>query len=164
MLIGLTWLLLLSGCQAGPWGNPKPPPGRAEATRTAMAKVAHQLQAADAISTVKIAPAPSRGRWEDVEDAVVWAIDEGGIEMGILTVHEFDWGRIYDLRTVEGWPATLRVEKAAGDRVYQRTASVGRFPDMPARRDRARKLEEAFDRWMHDLGKKRKPVPMQLRD
>ena len=89
--------------------------------------------------------------------------------MGIVTRHDFDWGYQYDLKTVEGWPATLTIRHiddagipVANARVYEADATVGRFPEMPERKARAAALVKAFDQWMTKLGRKPKPVPVEL--
>lgn len=117
-----------------------------------------------------LVPAGERGRFEDAPLACYWAISLDGVEMGLGETIETADSYIFKLKTVEGWPATLTVKRAPapgdpgapghpenpGDRVYEATATVGRFPDLPKRRARARKLLDAFDEFMTALGKKKK--------
>lgn len=99
------------------------------------------------------APAPyARGRWDDIDLAVYWAIAEPGVELATVRRRDFAWGFIYDLKTIEGWPGTLTIERVDGPRVYEVRASIGLFPGMHPEREQ--RLVEAVDRWMHDLGRK----------
>lgn len=103
--------------------------------------------------------ASGRGRWEDVPNAIRWAIAEEGVEMGLLDTHEQPSGYVFELITVEGWPATLTVQRTRNERVYEAAAQVGRFHDLLDRRDRAEALLRAFDDWMAVLGAKPQLVP-----
>lgn len=115
--------------------------------------------AADHESRYVLEAAGVRGRWEDVPDAIRWAIAEEGVEMGLVRTHTMVDGYIFQLITVEGWPASLTVRRADDSRVYIATAEVGRFHDVLDRSDRAAALVEAFDEWMAALGAKLQLVP-----
>jgi hypothetical protein len=144
----------LAGCAAAPPGNPLPPESEADRVLGAM-----QMAAAGHEPGLALAPAASsRGRWEDVPLAVYWAIAEDGVEMGTTQAIEHDWGWEYRLKTVEGWPATLRIERRDHPAVFHATASVGRFPDQPERIARAERLVAAVERVMAALGRKPRPV------
>jgi len=105
-------------------------------------------------------PAPAAGaageggeegvRWSDVPLAVLYACDE--IEAAVTRQAEHDWGWEFAIRTVEDWPATLRVRRADPPRIYDASASVGVFGD---RTDRAAALLAAFDEQMRAFGRKR---------
>ena len=107
-----------------------------------------------------------RGRWTDVETAVYWAMSEEGVEMGIGRIDRYGpiprWRLVqepkeitryvFHLKTIEGWPGTLIITPVDGEQVYETHATIGRFPDMPARQERAQKLIEAVEKWMQKLG------------
>ena len=89
-------------------------------------------------------------------------LDEGienGVEMGILQKIEHDWGVIFKLKTIEGWPVTMTLRKVEGEEVYKASATVSHFPDLPARQTRAKKLLDAFDKMMRAFGSKLQLVP-----
>jgi len=151
-------IVTVVGCQAEPrWGNPPPPPGTQQRLGAALRSTAAGFE-----PTHRLAPATSeRGRWEDVPLAVYWAIGEDGVEMGIVRRETTEDGFIFHLKTIEGWPATLIVERRPGGQVYAARAEVGRFPEMPARQERASNLVRAFEAHMRALGRKPKPVPIE---
>ena len=154
----------LGGCASEPPGNALLSSEATVGIREAMESAADEVAAADNIrQPFSLSAAGQSGRWEDIELAVIWAVDEAGIEMAMLDKHEFPWGTIFELRTVEGWPARLVVEKKLDDAgevmgIENRAAEVGRFPDQPERQSRARRLEEGFDRWLAAFGRKRVPA------
>lgn len=154
-MIFLTILGLLTGCEAAETANPLPPDAEREAIADAFAVAARGHEAAYALQA-----AGPRGRWSDVPDAVRWAITEEGVEMGLLATHKLADGYQFELVTVEGWPATLTVRRAEGDRVYEAEAEVGRFPEIVDRSDLENALLRAFGEWMTALGRKPKPMPI----
>lgn len=145
---------LLAGCESPGPANPLPSEDEKQEVVTALESAVEGRA-----SAYELRMAGPRGRWEDVPDAVRWAIVEEGVEMGLIDTRAFPWGYIFELETVEDWPATLTVRATGDNRIYEATAEVGRFPDLlPEREERARALLEAFDNWMADLGAKEKPV------
>lgn len=170
--------LIMAGCGSQPWGNDtrplgreaaiaesshwrplgpaEPAAGRSEELEQILREVASPHLTGD--QTPVLTAAPKRGRWSDVKSALSRSIDEDGVEMGILRALSFEWGSVFELKTVEGWPARLIVTRMDDRRVYEATAEVGRFPDLPERRARARKLEAAFEKWMRVLGAKPRPI------
>ncbi len=97
-------------------------------------------------------PAPGGLRWSDVEQAVAGAVGEVGVEMAIVNTVRHDDGYTFQLKTVEDRPAELIVRRRPDQRVYDATATVGRFADD---HQRAEALLVAFDRMMRAFGRKR---------
>ena len=101
------------------------------------------------------APAPRGVRWSDIPNAVGAACNEAGVEMAVLTTHDDDDDEYrFDLLTIERWPGELVIRRGEGDEVYRVVSvSVGRFPEMPDRVERGRKLVEAFEVKLRAMGK-----------
>lgn len=97
-------------------------------------------------------PAPGGLRWSDVPQAVEWAVGEIGVEMAIVQTLSDDERYTFHLKTVEDRPAELMVRRRDDARVYDATATVGRFADD---HQRAEALLAAFDRMMRAFGRKR---------
>jgi hypothetical protein len=100
-------------------------------------------------------PAPRGVRWSDIPDAVASACNEVGVEMAILTTHDED-DRFYrfELLTIERWPGELVIGRGEGEEVYTVVSvRIGRFPQMPDRVERGRKLVEAFETKLRAMGK-----------
>ena len=99
-------------------------------------------------------PADHGMRFSDVESAAFYAAVNS--EMALLDViDEADGARLrFQLVTIEEWPAELIVERIDGPEVYRARASVGRFPQMDERQERAEELLNAFDRQMRSFGRK----------
>jgi hypothetical protein len=119
-----------------------------EAERAAVLAAMREV-ATDAEPTNPPTPQPSEiPRWSDLASAAVAACDE--IEAAIVdTVHQADGESvIFALKTVEGWPGELSVERVPPPEVYRATARIGRFPAMPDRMERTERLLEALDRFM----------------
>jgi hypothetical protein len=152
---GLCWpalaaiLGLCTGCESPGPANPIPP----ESERQAVAG-AFQSAAASHRSRYVLESAGGRGRWSDVPNAIRWAVAPEGVEMGLIDTHELPGGYVFDLVTIEGWPATLTVLRTNDTRVYEASAEVGRFADIIDRGDRAAALVHAFEEWMAALGAK----------
>lgn len=140
--------LLFCACE-GPPGNPLPEGDWRSSSGAVLDRLGESHTPARAL-----AASGERGRFSDVPQAAYWAVAEDGVEMGIGQTIETETGYVFHMKTVEGWPATLTVDRAEGDRVYEAAATVGRFPDLPERRARSDRLVEAFDRYMTDFGRK----------
>ena len=114
-------------------------------------------------------PAPGGLRWSDVEQAAKWAVGEAGVEMAVIETLRHDetgmvidenvfsagrliWSYTFRLKTVEDRPAELIVRRRDDYRVYDATATVGRFADD---HQRAEALLAAFDQMMRAFGRKR---------
>ncbi len=97
-------------------------------------------------------PAPGGLRWSDVEQAAKWAVAEVGVEMAIVSTSLDDVGYTFQLKTLEARPAELIVRRRDDYRVYDATATVGRFADD---HQRAEALLRAFDQMMRGFGRKR---------
>ena len=97
-------------------------------------------------------PAPGGLRWSDVPQAVAGAVGEVGVEMAIVQMLSDDERYTFHLKTVEDRPAELIVRRRLDQRVYDATATVGRFADD---HQRAEALLRAFDRLMRAFGRKR---------
>lgn len=90
-------------------------------------------------------------RWSDVPLAAVYAVYD--VEMAIVREAEVEGSFEFALKTVEGYPAVLRVHQTAGPDVYFAEAHIGMFD---TRRERAVELLKAFDKQMRAFGRKRK--------
>jgi hypothetical protein len=104
------------------------------------------------------APASERTggmRWADVPAAVAGACDE--IEAAVLRSEVEAGGDRYrfEILTVEDRRGELVVSRVPGPRLYEATATIGRFPADPADARRAHDLLEALGRQMKALGRKR---------
>jgi hypothetical protein len=88
-------------------------------------------------------------RWSDVPLAVVYACDE--CEMAIVRQRTTDAGYVFELKAVEGHPATFTVLRDEQS-IYRSEATVGLFMDEI---ERAAALQKAFDRQMQSFGRKR---------
>ncbi len=124
------------------------------------------LPSADAASTsAPVVGAAAQGRWSDVYAAVLYACDDA--EMAVVRKREFTWGWVFDIRTVEDWPATLIIQRSDSTEgassipagavhrtgaIYHASAIVGRLHD---RSTRAQALLDAFDRHLLAFGRKR---------
>lgn len=134
---------------------PRPGNVMEEPSRDAQVLQALRLAASDHPAAAPPTPAShERGRWEDIDLAVYWAVAEPGVELATVRRRDFEWGFIYDLKTIEGWPGVLIIERVDGPRVYEARASIGRFLNTRASREQA--LINAIDRWMRALGRKRR--------
>lgn len=122
------------------------PAHRAE-MRSALRSIAHGRILVD-----RPGPAPGGLRWSDVERAAAEAVGELGVEMAILETQAHDDGYTFRLKTIEDRPAQLTVRRRDDGRVYEATATVGRFADDQQRADA---LLAAFDRMMRAFGRKR---------
>lgn len=96
--------------------------------------------------------APGGLRWSDVEQAAKWAVAAVGVEMAIVSTLLDDDGYTFQLKTIESRPAELIVRRRDDYRVYDATATVGRFADDHQRADA---LLRAFDQMMRGFGRKR---------
>ena len=100
--------------------------------------------------------APQGVRWSDIPLAVSAACDELGVEMAVIRETEEPDRFVFELRTIEGWPAGLVIRRgASGGRggVYDvEDVWVGRFPDDPARVARGEALVKAFRKHLKRLG------------
>ena len=102
------------------------------------------------------APAEQGGmRWSDVHLAVLMACDEVEAAVFGTATNECGNERRYMLRTVEDWPGTLVVKRAASPRVYTATVTFGRFADEPKYQARGTALLAALARKMKAYGAKR---------
>jgi hypothetical protein len=156
-LVVTGWILgLWAGCESAEPANPLPADGERQEIAAVLAGAARGHQ-----SAFELRPAGARGRWSDVPDALRWAIAEEGVEMGLIATHEMQDGYLFELVTVEGWPATLAIRQVDGPRVYAAAAQVGRFPEIIDRSEREAALLRAFDEWMAALGAKPQPVPIR---
>jgi hypothetical protein len=95
-------------------------------------------------------PAPQGIQWADVPAAAASAADAA--EMAIVEQVEEPWGLRFRLKTVEDRPAELLVYRTDDARVYDASATVGRFEDDI---ERAKGLIDAFHRFMREFGEKR---------
>jgi hypothetical protein len=95
-------------------------------------------------------------RWSDLEAAVISASDE--IEAAVVDSTRQSDGEVvvFTLKTVEGWPGELVVERVPPPEVYRPTARLGRFPMMPERIERAERLLASLDRLMMEYARKPK--------
>lgn len=114
--------------------------------KQAMAQVADDRSS----SSRDLGPAPLGMRWSDVPNAVYAAVME--VEMAIVWQTHHDWGWEYRLLTVEDYPGTLTVKRTNDGRVYQASATIGRFVDQPAR---AQALLAELHKQMLAFGRKR---------
>ena len=101
------------------------------------------------------APAPHGKRWSDVPQAVAAACND--VEMAVVDVIEGEGGDVlrFRLLAAEGWPGEVVVRRLPPPDIYAAEASIGRFPDKPARIERAERLLEAIDRYLQAFGAKR---------
>jgi hypothetical protein len=100
------------------------------------------------------APAPYGMRWSDAPQAVAAACND--VEMAVVEMIEEEGGDVlrFRLLAVEGWPGEAVLRRLPPPHIYSAKASVGRFPDKPARRERAARLIEAIDRYLKAFGAK----------
>jgi hypothetical protein len=103
--------------------------------------------------------APYGVRWSDIPLAVSAACDELGVEMVVVRETVEPDRFVFELRTIEGWPAGLVIRRGEGGgrggrgEVYDvEDVWVGRFPDDPARVARAEALVRAFRKHLERLG------------
>jgi len=92
-------------------------------------------------------------RWSDLQSAVSVACAE--TEMAVVRKTEHDWGVECQLRTIEDFPGQLIIKRTNDDRVYEATATIGRFQDHC---DRAAQLVASIEKHMLEFGKKRKMI------
>ncbi|MCP3905690.1 MAG: hypothetical protein GY715_18850 [Planctomycetes bacterium] len=99
-------------------------------------------------------PAPEGRRWSDMGTAIKLA--SGYVEATVVSTDVEDDGRRLrsNLMTVEGWPGVIVVTRVEGPEIYTAEASIGRYPDEPARRRRADALVAALDRALVALGRR----------
>ncbi|UCD76040.1 MAG: hypothetical protein JSV91_03780 [Phycisphaerales bacterium] len=101
------------------------------------------------------AAAPRGMRFIDVPNAVRAACAE--VEMAVVSTQRIEkgggggGGYKFALKTIEDWPAELVVMRTDDDRIYQATATVGRFEDRVARAER---LLDALQKQMRAFGAK----------
>ena len=119
--------LLTFGCE-GPTGNPLPQGDWRGSSDAVLSSLTDERSDA-----YELRAAGERGRFEDAPLACYWAIAEDGVEMGLgQTIATPKKQALYDqydryvflLKTVEGWPATLTVDRAPGERVRRRELVV----------------------------------------
>jgi hypothetical protein len=93
-------------------------------------------------------------RWSDIPLAVSAACDELGVEMAVVRTIEEPDRFVFELRTIEAWPAGLVIRRGeGGGEVYEiEEVWVGRFPQDPARVKRAEALVKAFKKHLKRLG------------
>ncbi len=72
--------------------------------------------------------------------------------MAVVRTEEVPGGTRFELKTVDDRPALLEVRRTGDQRVYEATATVGRFQDDP---QRAAALIRALDQRMLAYGGKR---------
>ncbi|MDY7109548.1 MAG: hypothetical protein SYC29_13010 [Planctomycetota bacterium] len=101
------------------------------------------------------APAPHGIRWSDAPAAVAAACND--VEMAVVEMTEEEGGDVlrFRLLAAEGWPGEVVLRRLPPPEVYSAEASIGRFPDKPARRARAERLLQAIDRYLEAFGAKR---------
>jgi hypothetical protein len=101
------------------------------------------------------APAPHGKRWSDVPQAVAAACDD--VEMAVVEMIEQEQGRVlrFRLLAAEGWPGEVVVRRLPPPDICEAEASIGRFPEKPARVERADRLLAAIDRYLQTFGAKR---------
>jgi hypothetical protein len=166
--LGPGLILLLAGCR-GPSGPAAASIDRIDEEEQAWKRVLTPAEEAEATAAMRSvarghtvverpAPAPpAEGgmRWSDLRAAVAGACRD--VEAAVVHVAERDDGAAYrfDIRTIEDWPAALTVERVPAPEVYRAAATVGRFPDEPARRARAEALLAALAAHMKAFGAKR---------
>ncbi len=148
-----------------------PSPERLVLTQAEQAEVLAALRSITQGRTLVNRPRSTWGgfRWSDVPRAAGWAIAEAGVEMAIVQTLRHDemgklieknvlvgegsiWVYTFRLKTVEDRPAELIVRRRHDQRVYDATATVGRFADD---HQRAEALLAAFDKMMSAFGRKR---------
>jgi hypothetical protein len=101
------------------------------------------------------AAAPHGIRWSDVPQAVAAACND--VEMAVVETTEEEGGDVlrFRLLAAEGWPGEVVIRRLPPPEMYGAEASIGRFPDKPARRERAQRLIQAVDRYLKAFGAKR---------
>jgi hypothetical protein len=101
------------------------------------------------------APAPHGMRWSDAPRAVAAACND--LEMAVVEVVEEEGGDVlrFRLLAAEGWPGEVVLRRLPPPDICAAEASIGRFPDQPARVERADRLLAAIDRHLKALGAKR---------
>jgi hypothetical protein len=99
-------------------------------------------------------PAATGRRWSDMPSAIKLAT--GAVETAVVEADVREGGRVIECRlmTVEGWPGRLVVSRVDGPDLYEAEAEIGRFPNEPARRERAEMLVKALDRALLALGRR----------
>lgn len=88
--------------------------------------------------------------FDDVPGAVRGACNDA--EMAVVSSSRTDEGHTFNIRTIEGWPATLTVSPTNDDTVYEATVIVGRFGDHAERAD---DLLTALEKQMRAYGRKK---------
>lgn len=101
-------------------------------------------------------PAEHGVRWTDVPIAMEYA--SAAVEMAVTRRTEEADRYVFELKTVDDRPGRMTVRRTDNDRIYEAEATVGRF-DLANDRILAERLLAAFDRQMHQFGKKR-TLPM----
>ena len=94
-------------------------------------------------------------RWSDIPAALAVACDEPGVEMVIVGREQHEWGDVFRLRTADDRPARVEVRRTNDERLYEASATVGRF-NFEVDQERAALLLEELDRAMRKLGEKRR--------
>lgn len=101
------------------------------------------------------ATAPHGMRWSDVPQAVAAACND--VEMAVVKMIDEEQGEVlrFRLLAAEGWPGEVVIRRLPPPNIYAAEASIGRFPDKPARVERADRLVAAIDRHLRAFGAKR---------
>ena len=162
---GLLWLLcaiLAAGCSQKPAAShlatlPEEP------VVDLQLSPAEQREALSAMKSVAEGHDPAPGskvsvqgmRWSDLEAAVAMACDAEGVELVIIDVEKTDERKFFTLRTADDRPATLDVRRTHDGRLYEASATVGRF-NRANDQERAALLIEEIERAMAQYAKKRR--------
>jgi hypothetical protein len=124
---------------------------------------AEQAEVVAAMKSMAVGHTPIAGesptvqgmRWSDIPAALAVACDEPGVEMVVVKREQHEWGDVFQLRTAEDRPARVEVRRTGDDRLYEATATIGRF-NFETDEARARLLLRELGRAMRKYGEKRR--------
>lgn len=122
--------------------------------------------AADATPSRGAAPSllPVTGiRWADVPRAMAKAA--ASLDMAVLRHRAIGPNEVvYELTSVPGWPAEVKVYRLASAPWVDATAIVGPNPTMDSSRERAERLRTTFLDWMRTYGAMKRVQPFSRFD
>ncbi|MCH2136422.1 MAG: hypothetical protein MK101_07555 [Phycisphaerales bacterium] len=116
---------------------------------------------------------PASGwRWSDLRQAITAGGSQGDLAVAVVSFDQSDARAFGTLKTVEGWPGTITVHKAADNagsadnadnanraRSLEIEVRIGPYPDQPHARERAAALERAVYAQLLQMGKRPKLAP-----